>query len=384
LSVGTVLTVSVSAQSSDDHTRVIVRFKKDVSDADRDKAVKEKNSKKDEEVYADHDLWVVESKEGKKDKELAADYKKDKRVVYAEPDVELHIMLANPNDPLFSQEYAHQRINSVAGWSIYPGTYTSSGGAEIAIPDTGVDTSHPDLVGHIDTAKSTCFGLLCPLTGYEDDNGHGTHTAGIAAAATNNNAGIAGVAFNSKIMSLKVCNVAGSCFTSDIVSAINYARLNGAKVISMSLGGGGTTTLQAAVTSAYNGGLILVAAAGNDGNSNVNYPAGYAEVMSVAATDANDAHASFSNTNSDVEVAAPGVNVLSSYNDGGYRTLSGTSMATPHVGGLATLLFGQHPTWTNNMVRNQIDQCSDDLGAPGRDTSFGFGRINLGRALGTC
>jgi subtilisin family serine protease len=168
------------------------------------------------------------------------------------------------------------------------------------------------------------------------------------------------------------------------VSGINWARTHGAKVVSMSLGGGGTATLQTAVANAYNAGLVLVAAAGNDGNSNINYPAGYAQVISVAATDANDAHASFSNTNSDVEVAAPGVSVLSSYNDGGYTYLSGTSMATPHVAGLAALLFGQHPTWTNAAVRNQIDQCSDDLGAAGKDTSFGFGRINLGRALGTC
>src|SRR5439155_10168225 len=142
----TVLTVSVGAQSSDDHTRVIVRFKKDVSDADRDKAVKEKNSKKDEEVYADHDLWVVESKEGKKDKELAADFKKDKRTVYAEPDLELHTMaLSSPNDALFSQEYARQRINSVAGWSLYPDAYTEAGGAKVAMVETGIDTYHPDI-----------------------------------------------------------------------------------------------------------------------------------------------------------------------------------------------------------------------------------------------
>jgi thermitase len=371
-------------KSGDDDRRVLVRFKKDVKAADRDKAVKEKNAKKDGEVYGDSDVWVVESNGTKKDKDLAADFKSDRRVVYAEPDVELHVSLANPNDSLFSQEYAHQRINSVTGWGFYPGSYTSSGGPKIAVIDTGIDTNHPDLVGHIDTANAKCFGLLCFFTGYEDDNGHGTHTAGTAGAAANNGAGIAGVAFNTKIMPIKVCNAAGSCQTSDIVSGINWARTHGAKVISMSLGGGGTATLQTAVTNAYNAGLVVVAAAGNDGNSTVNYPAGYAEVISVAATDSNDARASFSNMNSDVELAAPGVNVLATYNNGGYTTMSGTSMATPHVAGLAALLFGQNPTWSNVTVRNRMNSCSDDLGAGGRDNSFGNGRINLGRALGAC
>jgi thermitase len=384
LSAGVVATVRVMAQSSEDDTRVLVRFKKGITRAERDEAVSEKKAEKAGEIYADSDVWVVSSKEGKKDKKLAADFAKDKRVVYAEPDIELHLTLANPNDALFTEEYSHQRINSLAGWTLYPGVYSSSGGPTIAVVDTGIDTNHPDLVGHIDTAKSRCFGFLCVLTGYEDDNGHGTHTAGTAGAAANNGVGIAGVAFNTKIMALKVCNAAGTCSTSDVASAVNYARTNGAKVVSMSLGGGGTATLQTAVTNAWNAGLVLVAAAGNDGNATLNYPAAYQEVISVAATDASDRRASFSNANGDVELAAPGVSVVAPYNDGGYRYLSGTSMATPHVAGLAALLFGQHPTWTNAAVRNQMDQCSDDLGALGRDTSFGFGRINLGRALGVC
>jgi thermitase len=209
LSIGGALSLPGRAQSSDDDTRVLVRFKENVSQADRDKAVKDKHAKKDGEIYADSDVWVVESDQGKKDKQLAADFKNDKRIVYAEPDIELHTSLSNPNDSLFTEEYAHQRINSVAGWTLYPGSYTSTGGPTIAMVDTGIDTTHPDLVGHIDTANSHCFGLLCVVTGWEDDNGHGTHTSGTAAAATNNGAGVAGVAFNTKIMALKVCNAAG-------------------------------------------------------------------------------------------------------------------------------------------------------------------------------
>jgi thermitase len=150
------------------------------------------------------------------------------------------------------------------------------------------------------------------------------------------------------------------------------------------LGGGGTSTLQTAVANAYNNGVTLVAAAGNDGNTAINYPAGYAQVVSVAATDSSDAHASFSNANADVELAAPGVDVLSTYSGDGYTTLSGTSMSTPHVAGLAALLKGQNPSWTPAQIRARMNACSDDLGAPGWDSTFGNGRINLGRALGTC
>jgi thermitase len=151
----------------------------------------------------------------------------------------------------------------------------------------------------------------------------------------------------------------------------------------MSLGGGASTTLQQAVQGAYaNGnGALIVAAAGNDGNTAVNYPAGYPEVVSVAATDSNDAHASFSNTNSDVEVAAAGVNVLSVKRGGGYVAFSGTSMATPHAAGVAALIRGRFPSLTAAQARSRLDAGVDDLGAPGRDTTFGFGRLNLVKAL---
>jgi thermitase len=365
-----------AASEADPASRLLVAFRPGVATATRNAVLTATGATKIGNIYGAPDVWVVSGTANK--------LKANTSVAYVEPDRVLHVFVAAPNDPMFSQQYAMQKINAVAGWTSYPGAYTATGGPKVAMIDTGIQTTHPDLVGHIDTADAKCFGLLCPLTGYEDDNGHGTHTSGTVGAATNNGAGVASVAFNTQLMPIKVCNAAGSCQTSDIVSGINWARTRGAKVLSMSLGGGGTATLQTAVTQAYNAGLVVVAAAGNDSNSNVNYPAGYAEVISVAATDSNDAHASFSNTNADVELAAPGVNVLSTYSGSGYTTLSGTSMATPHVAGLAALLFGQNPGWTNVQVRSRMDSCSDDLGAAGRDTTFGFGRINLGRALGAC
>src|SRR3954467_1556799 len=314
---------------------------------------------------------------------------------------------ATPNDPRFAEEYGlnntgqtggtpDAHIDAPAGWGAAGlGTFPNSGGALVGIVDTGIRATHEDLAGKVAyCAKSQ--GPLPILSGSiqegscADDNGHGSHTSGTITANTNNGKGVAGVAFNSK---LAVCKALGGPLgqgsTSDVANCIVWAHNKGAKVISMSLGGGDSTTLHNAVQTAWAGGgaggTVLVAAAGNDGDSTVNYPAGYAEVVSVAATDNHDQRASFSNQNADVEIAGPGVNVLSSYNDGGYRQLSGTSMATPHVAGVTAVLWQLNPSSTAAQIRSKLDAAVDDLGAAGRDTSFGFGRVNLCKAAGgTC
>ena len=150
---------------------------------------------------------------------------------------------------------------------------------------------------------------------------------------------------------------------------------------------GDNATLKAAVQRAYNkgNGVLLVAAAGNDGDATLEYPAAYPEVVSVAATDNRDHRASFSNANSDVEIAAPGVNVKSTYTAGLYMSLSGTSMATPHVSGVAAVIADLNPTANPAMLRSKLDAAVDDIGAAGRDNNFGFGRVNLCKAAGgTC
>jgi len=300
---------------------------------------------------------------------------------------------ATPNDPRYSEEYGLAKIQAPAGWDAAGlGTFPSSGGALVGIVDTGIRATHEDLAGKVAyCAKSQ--GVLPVLGGSiqegscADDNGHGSHTSGTITANTNNGKGVAGVAFNSK---LAVCKALGGPLgqgsTADVANCIVWAHNKGAKVISMSLGGGDSTTLHNAVQTAWAGGgaggTVLVAAAGNDGDSTVNYPAGYAEVVSVAATDSNDARASFSNANADVEIAAPGVDVLSTYNssDTSYTTLSGTSMATPHVAGATAIIWDKYPTATAATIRSKLDAAVDDLGTAGRDTSFGFGRVNLAKA----
>lgn len=326
-------------------------------------------------------------------------------VLYAEPNEILRTQ-AVPDDSRFGELYgldnsgqtggsADADIDAPEGWDLaglaaFPGT----GGVRVGIVDTGIDRSHPDLAGKT-VACAQSLGLLI-FAGQlregscADDNDHGSHVAGTIAANANNGAGVAGVAFNAQ---LAICKALGGPLgqgtTADVANCIGWVHDQGAKVISMSLGGGESTTLQSAVANAWEGGgaggSLIVAAAGNDGDDTVSYPAGYPEVVSVAATDASDAHAEFSNANADVEVAAPGVDVLSTVRGGGYAQLSGTSMATPHAAGVAAVIWQLDPGATAAAVRARLDAAVDDLGVPGRDADFGFGRVNLCKAAGgTC
>jgi thermitase len=318
-------------------------------------------------------------------------------VAYAEPNFVLHA-LATPNDPMYSQEYglnntgqtggtADADIDAPEGWDLAGlAAFPNTGGAKVGIVDTGIDQTHPDLAGKaVGCATSYSNGLLIHNGVCADDNGHGSHVSGTISANTNNGQGVAGVAFNSPIVMCKaLATAAGTGLTSDIANCIHWVSTQGVKVISMSLGGGDNATLKSAVQAAYNNGngVLLVAAAGNDGNSNVNYPAGYAEVVSVAATDNQDHRASFSNANSDVEIAGPGVNVQSTYTGGQYMSLSGTSMATPHVAGVAGVIATLNPTANAATLRSKLDAAVDDIGGAGRDVNFGFGRVNLCKAAG--
>jgi thermitase len=326
----------------------------------------------------------------------AARLNRSSAVDYAEPNYIYHAT-ATPNDPLFGQLYGLQSISAPAGWDAAGlGAFPSTGGAKIGIVDTGIDAAHEDLAGGkvVDCAGVKSFGIdvlgilrllddpsLVPGR-CADDNGHGTHVAGTAAALAGNGRGIAGVAFNSPLAICKALDSSGAGSLAAIANCIAYLSGQGAKVISMSIGSTASSqTLADAVANASNAGALLVAAAGNDGNATPNYPAAYPQVVSVAAVDRSGAHAPFSTANADVEVAAPGVDILSSWNDGGYRTLSGTSMATPHVAGVAAVIAARYPAGGPAAWRARLDRGVDDLGPRGRDAQFGFGRVNLAKAL---
>jgi thermitase len=323
-------------------------------------------------------------------------------VLYAEPNEVLRTQ-AVPNDARFGELYgfdnsgqtggsADADIDAPEGWDLAGmGAFPASGGVRVGIIDTGIDQTHPDLAGKTAACAQSMGLLIFPgqirAGRCADDNDHGTHVAGTIAANANNGQGVAGVAFDAQLVICKALGgPLGSGTTADVANCIGWVHEQGAKVISMSLGGGASATLQSAVTNAWEGGgpggSLIVAAAGNDGDATVNYPAGYPEAVSVAATDANDARADFSNANADVEIAAPGVDVLSTVPGGGYEAFSGTSMATPHVSGVAAVLWRLDPGAAASTIRSRLDAAVDDLGAPGRDTSFGFGRVNLCKAAG--
>jgi subtilisin family serine protease len=214
-----------------------------------------------------------------------------------------------------------------------------------------------------------------------DDNGHGTHVAGIIGASVNNRQGIAGINWHSRVIPIKALDATGAGTSFSVADGIIEATDRGAKVINMSLGNYATSAfLREAVQYAYRHDVVLVAATGND-SSQPGYPAAYPEVLAVAATTKRLARASFSNYGSYVDVAAPGDLIASTYMGGQYAALSGTSMATPHVAALAALIRSANPALRNTDVMRILTSTARDLGVRGRDDLFGYGIINVNAAV---
>jgi thermitase len=299
-----------------------------------------------------------------------------------------------PNDVYFSSAYASSHNGSINQWGppavSAPAAwqYTSGGssGIVIAIVDTGVDDTHPDLAPKI-VGEYTFVGSI------KDGFGHGTHVAGIAAAATDNRIGIAGMCPNCKILSVKVLNDQGSGYMSDVASGIIYAASHGARVISLSLGGSGRSeTLHSALDYAIANNALPVCAMGNSGSSlNTPEPAYWHDCLSVIATDQNGAKASFSNFGMKADVAAPGVAILSTMPtypvtltttygySMNYDALSGTSMATPMVSGIAGLVLSQNPNLTPAQVAGIIESSSGD--GVSWTPNLAFGVVNALKAV---
>jgi subtilisin len=273
-------------------------------------------------------------------------------------------------------------VNRIDAEVVHAGGNTGAG-VKVAIIDTGIDYTHPDLDGNYKGGYDYVNGDADPM----DDHGHGTHVSGTV-AAEQNGLGVIGVAPTASLYGLKVLSATGSGYYSDIIAAIQWSAANGMQVASMSLGGSsGSSTLEAACNNAVAAGVLLVAAAGNSGNSkgnrdNVGYPARYASVIAVAATGQTDTRASWSSTGPAVELAAPGVGIYSTLRGGGYGNMSGTSMACPHVSGVAALVIASGLTGSQ-AVRDRLAQTADDLGTAGRDPWYGFGLVDADEAAGS-
>ncbi len=263
---------------------------------------------------------------------------------------------------------------------VWPGGNTGAG-VDVAIIDTGIDSRHPDLavVDGINYAGPPAQEGSTDPAAWNDGYGHGTHCAGIV-AALNNGIGVVGVAPGTRLHAVKVLDDTGLGYTSDIIQGLQWCAKNHVQVASMSLGGGGTTSLQQACDAAFAAGVLLVAAAGNSSGP-VSFPAAYPSVVAVSATDSKDQLAYFSNFGPEIAVGAPGVDIYSTYKGGSYTTLSGTSMACPHVTGTAALVWAAGAA-SNAAVRDTLTSTADDLGTVGRDPSFGYGLVDAQNAAG--
>ena len=335
--------------------------------------------------------------------EKVTSYEKNPNVVYAEPNYirTLQEDPAVPDDPYFADQWALNNDKQTGGaadadidWLEAYNTLTEEtlGSVIIAVNDTGIDLDHPDLNDKLIPGWDFVDGDNVPAdVPGSGPYGHGTHIAGIAAAETNNLEGIAGVAFgaSTKLMPVRIFNENGRTTVDAISKGLTYAADNGADVINMSYGGYRYSRTEAkAVKYAWGKGAVLVAAAGNDATTLKSYPASYPQVIAVSATNHNDTLASYSNYGSWLSVAAPGGDesnwpysgILSTYPDG-YAWWGGTSMATPHVSGLAALLITQDPSRSNQEVRSIIEETADDLGSIGFDSIYGNGRINTFAAV---
>lgn len=349
----------------------------------------------------------------------------DPNVEYVEANYVAHAF-AIPNDPYFSpfqwnfydygmksNGYAsNYGIQAVSSWNI-----TRGAGVKVAIIDTGVAYEDyfdpvknqqyklaPDLANtKFDTANA--YDFVNNDAHANDDNGHGTHVCGTIAQSTNNSLGCAGIAYEATILPIKVLDDSGSGTYDAIANGIIWAADHGARVINMSLGGSqGSTTLYNAVKYAYNKGVVVVCAAGNDGRPTLSYPAAYSECISVGATRFDGKRVRYSNYGTGLTLVAPGGDTSvdqnkDGYKDGilqqtilqsstsadptqfGYYFFQGTSMATPHVAGVACLVLSVHPEFSNVQVKQALISTAKDLGKAGYDKYYGYGLVNAYSAI---
>lgn len=282
---------------------------------------------------------------------------------------------ATPNDTYRGSQWAHNVLNIDQVHDIATGV-----GVTVAVVDTGIQADHPDLAGKVMAGTDTTSEALSSGV---DPDGHGTHVAGIIAANTNNAAGVASVAPDASLLSVKALLSDGTGWSTDIAEGVTWAVNNGADVINLSLAvDGHDPVLETAINYANTANVTVAAAMGNDRTVNtVSYPAAYSTVLAVGSTDSSDNLSTYHNTGSHIKLVAPGNSILSTDTGSGYATMTGTSMATPHVAAAAALLRQVHEDYTPAQVRTALQNSAVDKGASGWDSVAGYGRVNVYAAL---
>lgn len=363
LSVGCVMflvlmgcSIFVAAKKDEEKVRCIVLFKDNI-----DKKLVEDNNGEVLDTYE-----IIPGLVAEMTKNDIKELKKSSKVKAVEEDVEVSICddaseNAKGNGkpgpaPSETLDWGVDRIDADQIWGSTTGL-----GIKVAVLDTGIDKDHPDLPRLAGGVNYIAVRGKIDPNAYDDDNGHGTHCAGIIAAQHNNGKGTKGVSPAVSLYAVKVLNKLGNGWYSDIILALQWCDANDINVASMSLSGGYSSAFETACANARASGVILVAAAGNSASSNPEYPAAFASVIGVSATDSADKLATFSNYGQYVDIAAPGVNIYSTYNDGSYRYLGGTSMACPHVAGTVALLLEDYKNPTPDTVTTTLLSYHEDL-----------------------
>jgi len=338
------------------------------------------------------DLRLIKGKAVWLTKKGEAELLKSGKVLRIDPDVEVYALenfernfktgniqiKGTKPQPPETLTWNIDRVDADLSWAISTGD-----SVKVGVIDTGIDLKHPDLKANIKGG----YNAINPLKSPNDDNGHGTHVAGII-AALDNDIGIIGVGPQIDLYAIKVLNANGSGYLSDVIEGLDWAVNNGMQVVNMSLGTSqDVPSFHEAIINVYNAGVTIVAAAGNTGGSVV-YPAAYPEVIAVSATDQNNQIASWSSRGPEIDLSAPGVSIYSTYKNQSYATLSGTSMAAPHVTGAAALIIDTKKCDLNldNIctpaeVKQRLEQTALDLGDSGKDNLYGSGLVNVYNAL---
>ncbi len=295
----------------------------------------------------------------------------------AEPNTVFRAAETVPDDPLYIQQWnlrGEYGVRAPAAWDLQRG----SAELTVAVVDTGMDYTHPDLSGRRDGGWDYFNRDPDPW----DDNGHGTMVAGMACANSDNGTGLAGLDWRARIMPLKALGVKGEGDLESVVNSIMHAANYGAEVINMSLTSAVySQELAEAVAYAHSRGCVMVAAAGNEGDERMNYPAGLPHVIGVGSTDQSGDRSYFSNHNSSVDLVAPGEQIIGPVPGGGYKRGSGTSEATPHVSAAALLLLAQYPGASTEEIWQRLRSGARDLGSPGYDQYYGWGLLDASASL---
>lgn len=295
-------------------------------------------------------------------------------IEFVEPDYRIELAYKRKDPELATRQYHHKQIDTAAAWKQTKGSKK----VVVAVIDDGMDVAHPELKKQFIAP----YDALSKKKGTITAGKHGTHVAGLIAASAGNGTWGAGVAPSTKIMPIDVIDQGGYGYTSDLIHGIEHAIKADVDIINMSLGSYYySEALNGVIQKAHKRDIVIVAAAGNDGTRNAHYPSSFDNVISVGAVTRTDVSALFSNKGPTIDLTAPGVDVYSTLPSNQFGPLSGTSMATPIVSGVAALIKANQPSLSNKEIEKRLFSSSDDLGKAGRDDVYGHGRVNAKKAL---